>query len=418
MRITLPHVGESVTEAVIERWLKQVGDRVEKYEPLAEVVTDKVSMEMPSPVEGVLTDILVDPGQTIPMGAEIAEIATESDEAASHRGRRAPACAVSRPTARPDRHSRQGRHKRRPHRIGRTHHHRRRVEQPSCRGALLSCRSEVGRDAQRRSLPRLRDGSQRTNNPQRRANVYRLRTDLRRTGIPEPSGEDERVPLTAIRRMIAENMKRSVSEIPEAWSSMEVDMTNVMAARERAKDDFERREGARLTPLAFALKAVAESLRANPIVNSTWADDAIILKGHINLGVAIATERGLLVPVIPDADRLSVAELAKSIDKLASKARANRLDIADVQGGTFTVNNTGALGSVTGKGIINHPQAAILNTESIVKRPVIIDDAIAIRSMMNICLTFDHRIMDGREAGAFLADVKRRLEGVDPAASI
>ena len=133
--------------------------------------------------------------------------------------------------------------------------------------------------------------------------------------------------------MIAENMKRSVSEIPEAWSSMEVDMTNVMAARERVKDDFQRREGARLTPLAFALKAVAESLRANPIVNSTWADDAFILKGHVNLGVAIATERGLLVPVIPDADRLSVADLAKSVDTLASKARANRLDISGRAGG-------------------------------------------------------------------------------------
>ena len=199
---------------------------------------------------------------------------------------------------------------------------------------------------------------------------------------------------------------------------MEVDVTNIMAARKRVKDDFERREGVRLTPLAFALNAVAESLRANPIVNSTWADDAIVLKGRINLGVAIATDRGLLVPVIPDADRLSVAKLAKAVDLLASKARENKLSLDDVQGGTFTVNNTGALGSVTGKGIINHPQAAILNTESIVKRPVIIGDAIAIRSMMNICLTFDHRIMDGREAGAFLSDVKRRLEGVDPSVDI
>ena len=235
---------------------------------------------------------------------------------------------------------------------------------------------------------------------------------------PERRDEDERVPLTAIRRMIAENMTRSVSEIPEAWSSMEVDMTNVMTARERAKDNFERREGTRLTPLAFALKAVSESLRTNPIVNSTWADDAILLKGRVNLCVAIATERGLLVPVIPDADRLGVAELAMAVDDLASKARENKLNIEDVQGGTFTVNNTGALGSVMGKGIINHPQAAILNTESIVKRPVIVGDAIAIRSMMNICLTFDHRIMDGREAGGFLADVKRRLESVDPAVGI
>ncbi len=417
MRITLPHVGESVTEAVIERWLKQVGDRVEKYEPLAEVVTDKVSMEMPSPVGGVLTDILVDPGQTIPMGTEIAEIATESDETASTEDiAPQPAPSPSQPLDR----------------IGTLVKDATNVGPTGSGGPITTGVESSGPSAGARYSPAvlrlaelhnvdlsLVSGTGHNGRITRKdVQTYIDSAQISAEPGPEPTGEDERVPLTAIRRMIAENMKRSVSEIPEAWSSMEVDMTNVMAARERAKDDFERKQGARLTPLAFALKAVAESLRDNPIVNSTWADDAIILKGRINLGVAIATERGLLVPVISDADRLSVAELAKSIDKLASKARANRLDIADVQGGTFTVNNTGALGSVTGKGIINHPQAAILNTESIVKRPVIIDDAIAIRSMMNICLTFDHRIMDGREAGAFLADVKRRLEGVDPDASI
>ena len=417
MRITLPHVGESVTEAVIEKWLKQVGDRVEKYEPLAEVVTDKVSMEMPSPVEGVLTDILVDAGQTIPMGAEIAEIATESDESVSTED--VPPQPAPSPAQPLDR-------------IGTLVKDATNVGPTGSGGPITTGVESTTPSAGARFSPavlrlaELHDVdlslvSGTGHNGRITRKDVQTYIDSARTSAgpgPEPTGKDERVPLTAIRRMIAENMKRSVSEIPEAWSSMEVDMTNVMAARERAKDEFERKQSARLTPLAFALKAVAESLRANPIVNSTWADDAIILKGHINLGVAIATERGLLVPVIPDADHLSVAELAKSIDKLASKARANRLDIADVQGGTFTVNNTGALGSVTGKGIINHPQAAILNTESIVKRPVIIDDAIAIRSMMNICLTFDHRIMDGREAGAFLADVKRRLEGVDPAASI
>ena len=417
MRITLPHVGESVTEAVIERWLKQVGDRVEKYEPLAEVVTDKVSMEMPSPVEGVLTDILVDAGQTIPMGAEIAEIATESDEAApTEDATPQQASAPSQPLDR----------------IGTLVKDATNVGPTGSGGPITTGVESGGPPAGARYSPAvlrlaelhnvdlsLVSGSGHGGRVTRK-DVQAYIDTAQTAPEPEPkrSDDDERVPLTAIRRMIAENMKRSVSEIPEAWSSMEVDMTNVMAARERAKDDFERREGARLTPLAFALKAVAESLRANPIVNSTWADDAIVLKGRVNLGVAIATERGLLVPVVPDADRLSVAELAKAVDALASKARANRLDVADVQGGTFTVNNTGALGSVMGKGIINHPQAAILNTESIVKRPVIIDDAIAIRSMMNICLTFDHRIMDGREAGAFLADVKRRLESVDPAASI
>ena len=416
MRITLPHVGESVTEAVIERWLKQVGDRVEKYEPLAEVVTDKVSMEMPSPVEGVLTGILVDAGKTIPMGAEIAEIATESDDT--------PANTDTAPQQAPPPQAMD--------RIGTLVKDATNVGPTGSGGPITTGVDSGSPPAAARYSPAvlrlaelhnvdltLVSGSGHNGRVTRKdVQAYIDTSKTAADPSPVPSDEDERVPLTAIRRMIAENMTRSVSQIPEAWSSMEVDMTNIMAARERAKDDFERREGARLTPLAFALRAVAESLRANPIVNSTWADDAIVLKGRINLGVAIATERGLLVPVIPNADQLSVAELAKAVDVLTSKARANRLDISDVQGGTFTVNNTGALGSVTGKGIINHPQAAILNTESIVKRPVIIGDAIAIRSMMNICLTFDHRIMDGREAGAFLADVKQRLESLDPAESI
>ena len=417
MRITLPHVGESVTEAVIERWLKQVGDRVEKYEPLAEVVTDKVSMEMPSPVEGMLMHILVDAGQTIPMGTEIAEIATETDEIAPTED--ATPRQVSSPPQAKDR-------------IGTLVKDATNVG-PTGSGGPITTGVESDRPSTgaRYSPAVLRlaelhnvdlalvAGTGHNGRVTRKDVQAYIDTSKSAAGpSPERRDEDERVPLTAIRRMIAENMTRSVSEIPEAWSSMEVDMTNVMTARERAKDNFERREGARLTPLAFALKAVSESLRTNPIVNSTWADDAILLKGRVNLCVAIATERGLLVPVIPDADRLGVAELAMAVDDLASKARENKLNIEDVQGGTFTVNNTGALGSVMGKGIINHPQAAILNTESIVKRPVIVGDAIAIRSMMNICLTFDHRIMDGREAGGFLADVKRRLESVDPAVGI
>ena len=417
MRITLPHVGESVTEAVIERWLKKVGDHVEKYEPLAEVVTDKVSMEMPSPVDGILVDILVDAGQTIPMGAEIAEIATETDEVAPTEDATPP--KASSPPQPLDR-------------IGTLVKDATNVGPTGSGGPITtgveSDRPSTGaryspavlRLAELHNVDLALVAGTGHNGRVTRKDVQAYIDTVQTVAEPSPErrDEDERVPLTAIRRMIAENMTRSVSEIPEAWSSMEVDMTNVMTARERTKDDFERREGARLTPLAFALKAVAKSLRTNPIVNSTWADDAIVLKGRINIGVAIATERGLLVPVIQDADRLSVAELAKAVDDLASKARENKLNIEDVQGGTFTLNNTGALGSVMGKGIINHPQAAILNTESIVKRPVIIGDAIAIRSMMNICLTFDHRIMDGREAGGFLADVKRRLESVDPAVGI
>lgn len=408
MRITLPHVGESVTEAVIERWLKRVGERVEKYEPLAEVVTDKVSMEMPSPVDGVLTSILVDAGRTVAMGAEIAEIATESDD-------------VPRPSPPPYTMDRIGSLVKDTTNVGPTGSGGPITTgvQPDHPPARARYSPAVLRLAELHDIDLSHVTGTGLNGRITRKDVQaHIDSTETRTGPRAHASGDERVPLTAVRRMIAENMARSASEIPEAWLSMEVDMTNVMEARERIKEDFERREGVRLTPLAFALKAAAGALKVHSLVNSSWGDDTIILKNRINIGVAIATKKGLIVPVIKDADRLGVSDLAKVVDALASRARQNRLEVADVQGGTFTVNNTGALGSVMGKGIINHPQAAILNTESILKRPVIVGDAIAIRSMMNLCLTFDHRVLDGAEAGAFLADLKRRLESVDPATGV
>jgi 2-oxoisovalerate dehydrogenase E2 component (dihydrolipoyl transacylase) len=411
MKIELPHVGESVTEAIIDRWLKQVGDRVEKYEALAEVVTDKVSMEMPSPVDGVVTSILVDAGSTVPMGTVIAEIAVDGEGPAQSETPQ-----DSSQAARPM------------DRIGTLVKGATNVGPTGSGGPITTGIESDEPLAKARYSPAVLRLAELHNadlaqikgtgiNGRVSRKDVQAYIESQATAVRSPSSppeEDERVPLTAVRRMIAENMVRSTSVIPEAWLTMEVDMTNVMALRERVKDDFERRQGARLTPLAFALKAVAEALKANPMANSTWDGDAIVLKDLVNVGVAIATQKGLLVPVIQNADQLGVSGLAKNIDSLANKARQNKLDVTDMQGGTFTVNNTGALGSVIGKGIINHPQAAILNTEAIVKRPAIVGDAIAIRSIMNICLTFDHRILDGAEAGAFVADVKRRLEAVQP----
>ena len=405
MKVELPHVGESVTEAIIDRWLKKVGDRVEKYDPLAEVVTDKVNMEMPSPASGVLTSILVEAGSTVPMGTVVAEIAAdgEPDRPAE------PAAPADEPL--------------------------------DTTGTLLKDVAPVG--------PTGSGGPMVAPEPARKPSgakyspaVRRLAADhgvdLNRvsgTGIgsrvtrkdvedflaprgsaAEESGapDEERVALTPIRRMIADNMARSASEIPEAWSTVEADVTGLVRLREGIKDSFREREGVGITYLPFMLKAVAESLKANPLVNSTWASDAIVLKRRVNLGVATATTEGLMVPVVHDADTKTVAELARSLDDLAGRARQGKLTVQDVEGGTFTVNNTGAIGSVIGKAIIFPKQAAILNTEAIVRRPVVIDDAIAIRAIMNLSLTFDHRILDGAEAGAFLADVKRRLEAIGP----
>ena len=236
------------------------------------------------------------------------------------------------------------------------------------------------------------------------------------------SQEDDGVstlPVTPIRRAIAEHMARSASEIPAAWAMVEADASGMVRAREAHRGAFERERGIPLTYLPFLASAAARALRGHPRLNARWDDGRIVVNNRVNLSVAVSTEAGLMVPVLRDADRLSVAELAVALRRLADAARGGRLTLDDVQGGTFTLNNTGALGSVVSVPIINHPQAAILTTEAIVKRPVVVgEDAIAARSMMNLCVSFDHRVCDGADAAAFLRSVKARLEEMDESAAL
>jgi 2-oxoisovalerate dehydrogenase E2 component (dihydrolipoyl transacylase) len=223
---------------------------------------------------------------------------------------------------------------------------------------------------------------------------------------------DRVVELTSIRRAIANRMATSMREAPHAWSMVEADVSGLVALRERVKEEFVEREGVKLTYLPFIVKAVIEGLKEHPVLNSVWDGDRIVLRKQINIGVAVDLEEGaLIVPVIRDADELNTLGLARKIDKVVRKARSRELSPDDVSGGTFTVNNPGALGSVVSVPIINYPQAAILSAEAVVKRPVVVDDAIAIRSMMNLEVSFDHRILDGGVALRFLNAVKRRLEG-------
>jgi 2-oxoisovalerate dehydrogenase E2 component (dihydrolipoyl transacylase) len=237
-------------------------------------------------------------------------------------------------------------------------------------------------------------------------------------GETSADGQETHVPLTPVRRMIAEAMVRSVTEIPHAWSTVEVDVTGLVALRTSVRAEFEQKQGGSLTFLPFISKAVVEALRSFPTMNATWGGDKIILKNRINLGLAVAAPDGLMVPVLHDADQLSIAGLAGGANDLAERARTKKLTLNDVQGGTFTLNNTGALGSFVSGPIINYPQAGIMTFETIQKRAVVIDDAIAIRSMMNICLSFDHRINDGAEASGFLSAVKNRLQLMAPGTSI
>ncbi|MGA8922105.1 MAG: dihydrolipoamide acetyltransferase family protein, partial [Candidatus Dormiibacterota bacterium] len=220
--------------------------------------------------------------------------------------------------------------------------------------------------------------------------------------------------LSVMRRSIADHMVRSLATSPHAWTLQEVDVTNLVRYRESEKDTFKSRHGVSLTYLPFVAQIVCEAIKQYPWLNSSWSDEGVILKRYINLGIAVSIPDGLIVPVIKDADRLGFTDMVSTLNDLVERARSKKLKPDDVQGGTFTLNNTGATGSVASQPIINQPQAAILTTESIVKRPVVINDAIAVRHMMNICLSFDHRIIDGMMAGQFLGSVKKRLEEWTP----
>ena len=473
--IELPQVGESVVEGTIGKWLKQPGDPIARYEPLVEVVTDKVTMEVPSPVDGALLKILAAEGETVPMGAPIAEVETAGGIAAAAA---APAAALPEtPPANPPTPATPpavaaaadpptpaaGR-------IGYLNTAATMVgptgggagdtaapETPPMPAATEPAASPSPTDAAAATGPSTMAAELAApNTPRLSPAVRRLARehsiDLSRiagTGIggritrddvlqylesgpaapaamadqaaaatESADAEETYVALTPVRRMIAAAMVRSVSQIPHAWSATEVDVTNLVAARNALRPAFQQREGIALTYLPFVLRALTAALRDNPTFNAAWGEDHIILKRRLNIGLAVAAPTGLVVPVISDADRLSLSGLAHAVADLTRRARQGQLTLADVQGGTFTLNNTGALGSTVSQPIINHPQAAILTTEAIQKRPVVINDAIAIRSMMNLCLSFDHRINDGAEAGAFIQSIKTRLEALNPDAAL
>lgn len=433
--IELPHVGESVTEGIIGKWLKQPGDTVEKYEPLVEVVTDKVNMEVPAPFSGTLTDLLVAEGDTVLMGAAIARMdtgeAVESPIAdAPSPTTQSPAQSIGRTgvllkDVRPVGPTGSGEEPPIPE-IATTTATTTASSPPASAGTTSTQR-------ERRSSPVVRQlaaehdvdlaqvAGTGMNNRITREDVLRYieeraATPSADTATTAPSAADEEiVALTPLRRIIAENMVKSATQIPQVWSLLEVDVTSLVAFRESEKMAFQEREGVNLTYLPFVLKALSEALREHPMLNSSWDGDRIILKKRINVGIAVAAPQGLVVPVIHDADKLTIAGLAHASRDIALRARDSKLVLEDVHGGTFTLNNTGALGSVMSQPLVNPPQAAILTTEAIVKRPVVVlGDAIAVRSMMNICVTFDHRILDGAETSAFMDSMKQRLESIGP----
>jgi 2-oxoisovalerate dehydrogenase E2 component (dihydrolipoyl transacylase) len=444
--ITMPQLGETVTEGTVERWLKKAGEQVEKYEAFVEVSTDKVNSEVPAPVTGTLREILVQEGTTVPTGTPIAVIdevgaaTSETPETAPSQQTRdemassanfEPVPGFNIPEM-PVKHVAPAQ----PAASATTNGHVK-VHQGNGAAAEVALRgaSPAVRKLAREHHVDIRSIRGTGSNGRVTANdvLSAARTAPAHGELVEPPPSPARpappsgtstyadpipgtlVALTSARRIIAERMVESKHTAPHAWSMVEVDVTNVWKWRAREKDAFERDTGYKLTLLPFFIRAVVESLATFPLMNAKFTADGIYVEKNVNIGIAIGLPTNLVVPVVKNADKLSIKGIAIASGELIDKARRSKLSPDDLQGGTFTVNNNGANGSYASAPIINGGQAGIVTMEAVVKKPVVTtDDAIAIRHMMNVCLSLDHRVVDGYVASGFLADLKKRLEALGP----
>jgi 2-oxoisovalerate dehydrogenase E2 component (dihydrolipoyl transacylase) len=417
----MPQLGETVTEGTVGRWLKKVGDTVQKYEPLLEVETDKVASEIPSPFSGTLTKIHVEEGTTVPVGAPVCDIGEAAVSGGEAQRAQSPASsAVSPGFASPV-----------PSGAGSAHGGAAQGAQaltttdgvrysPAVRKLAREHRVDLrqlagsgrgGRVTAKDVIAHVEDAATRFSQPAQTATAAAAAPSHHRAmPVSPPAHGDTSVRVTQMRKTIAEHMVLSKTTVPHAWSMVEADVTELVRWREAEKAAFKAREGVNLTFVPLVVLAVCEALREFPMVNAIWAGDHIIVRKQINVGIAVDIEDGLVVPVVRDADHMSLSGLARKIVELVEKARTRKLTLEEMADGTITVDNTGALGSIASYPIINPPQAAIITMEAIVKRPWVINDAIAIRSIMNLCLSLDHRVLDGSIASRFLQSVKRRLE--------
>ena len=488
--IKMPQLGESVTEGTIERWLVKEGDTVEQYDPLFEVVTDKVNAEVPAEIGGTVSKILVPDGETVAVGTPVAEIDGEgageaadapaaaetpaeapteaavpqpvqaeapadAEEAAVEEQEAAPAAAeappapapapapepVAQPATAQEPVPQNGGVGTDGGAARMTPAVRRLVREHDIDVAQLRGSGAGGRVTRDDVLAFIDKGPQAAPAPAESpapaaaqaspapapqapapaaqpAQAAAPAPSPAPASVPAPVGGDTEIALSQMRKAIAKKMTQVKTTVPHAYTVVEVDMTNVVKWREASNMAFKAREGASLSYVAVVVKAVTETLRKHPTLNSQFAEDKIILKQAMNIGIAVAVDNGLIVPVIANADQLSISGVNARIRDISSRAHAGKLRLDELQGGTFTVNNTGWFGSVSSMPIINAPEVAILSMEAIVKRPRVMEidgaDVIAIRHMMNMTCSFDHRVLDGAQVGFFLADVRKLLEEWDP----
>jgi 2-oxoglutarate dehydrogenase E2 component (dihydrolipoamide succinyltransferase) len=445
--VVMPQLGESVVEGTVGKWFKQVGDKIEQYEPIMEVVTDKVTTEIPSPAGGTLTQILVPEGATVKAGTVVAVIGAAGEQPGpAPTGQQAPTAPAPSPaipgpmpavipspartaadggSAAPG--NGQGTKRLTPvvaRMIG--EHNISDAELETIKGsgeggritkkdieAYVARRSEQPATAAKATeLPPWEQPGT--------GELFRPTEEI--FGKPQPTPPppaptagalpgpaEEIVPLTPMRKAIADHMVRSKTVAPHVTSVHEADMSRVMAYQKAHEAEFAR-QGVKLTYTAFFVQAVVAALQAYPVVNASFTDQGIVMRRHINIGVAVALPDGLIVPVIKDANEKSLLGVARAVNDLATRAREKRLNPDDVQGGTFTITNYGIFGSLFGTPVINQPQSAIMGTGAIQKRVIVIDDAIAVRPMIYLSITLDHRLLDGATGDQFMQKVKRFLE--------
>lgn len=443
VEVTVPHLAETLVSAQIGKWLKQPGDLLEQYDVLCELFTEKVNTEMPSPVSGKLVKLLVGEGETAAVGQAICLVDTAGETTgtgasvggADSEQVQAQVSSVIDLESNTDQ-SMRNRYSPAVQKLAAEYGIDLKLINGSGLGGRIT-RKDVeafANSGQAAMTQQISSAGTAEIAHQIPVELEPPAIPLRTTGIhlsenpPLPKIEVEGneignrgeylIDVTPIRNTIASRMRQSVSEIPHAWTMIEVDLTNLVVLRNKLKDEFMRKEGVNLTYLAFVIKAVVSAIKDYPIMNSVWAVDKIIVKRDINISLAVGTEEFVVTPVIQKADQKNIAGLARDIDDLTRKARNSKLSLNDLQGGTFTVNNTGAFGSIASYPIINYPQAAILSFESIVKKPVVIQDMIAVRSVANLCLSLDHRILDGVICGRFLQRVKENLESYNTETSL
>jgi 2-oxoglutarate dehydrogenase E2 component (dihydrolipoamide succinyltransferase) len=396
IEIKVPAMGESVTEATIARWLKREGDSVQKDEPVVELETDKVSVEVPSPAAGVLEHINVQQGGTVGVGSVLGAVA---EGAAAPKPAKAEAPKAAKAEA-PKQQAKPAQPATPPPPPPPSV--RRIAEEEKLDTSAIAGSGKHGQVTKADALAALEAA--------RAVAPARQQTPVAPSGPRARAEREERVPMTRLRKTIALRLKESQEIAAQLTTFNEVDMSHVMALRSTYKDSFEKKHGVKLGFMGFFVKACVAALKEVPAVNAEIDGDDIVYKNYYDIGVAVSTERGLVVPVVRDADALSLAGIEKQINDFAVRARDNKLKLEELLGGTFTITNGGVFGSLMSTPILNMPQTGILGMHKIQNRPVAIGDKVEIRPMMYLALSYDHRLVDGREAVTFLVRVKENIE--------